>query len=53
MVPVILILQYSFGAKWVWVDKGVGKERRWKVRISWSGDHPVAEGAELAAFVDG
>ena len=41
-------------AKWVWdVDRGDGKgERRLKVGISWSGDHRVVEGAELAAFVE-
>lgn len=41
-------------AKWVWdVDRGDGKgERRLKVGVSWSGDHRVVEGAELAAFVE-
>ena len=41
-------------AKWVWdVDRGDGRgERRLKVGISWSGDHRVVEGAELAAFVE-
>lgn len=41
-------------AKWVWdVDRGDGKgERRLKMGISWSGDHRVVEGAELAAFVE-
>jgi 2-oxoisovalerate dehydrogenase E2 component (dihydrolipoyl transacylase) len=41
-------------AKWVWdVDRGDGMgERRLKVGISWSGDHRVIEGAELAAFVE-
>ncbi|KAJ8515292.1 hypothetical protein ONZ45_g7274 [Pleurotus djamor] len=41
-------------AKWVWdVDRGDGKgERRLKVGISWSADHRVVEGAELAAFVE-
>lgn len=41
-------------AKWVWdVDRGDGSgERRLKVGVSWSGDHRVVEGAELAAFVE-
>lgn len=41
-------------AKWIWdVDRGEGKgERRLKMGISWSGDHRVVEGAELAAFVE-
>ncbi|KAF4623419.1 hypothetical protein D9613_001377 [Agrocybe pediades] len=41
-------------AKWVWdVDRGDGKgERRLKLGVSWSGDHRVVEGAELAAFVE-
>ncbi|KAG7090434.1 hypothetical protein E1B28_009553 [Marasmius oreades] len=41
-------------AKWVWdVDRGDGKgERRLKVGVSWSADHRVVEGAELAAFVE-
>jgi 2-oxoisovalerate dehydrogenase E2 component (dihydrolipoyl transacylase) len=41
-------------AKWVWdVDRGDGKgERRLKIGISWSADHRVIEGAELAAFVE-
>ncbi|KAH7919221.1 CoA-dependent acyltransferase [Leucogyrophana mollusca] len=41
-------------AKWVWdVDRGDGKgERRLKLPISWSADHRVLEGAELAAFVE-
>jgi 2-oxoisovalerate dehydrogenase E2 component (dihydrolipoyl transacylase) len=41
-------------AKWVWdVDRGDGKgERRLKLGISWSADHRVVEGAELAAFVE-
>lgn len=41
-------------AKWVWdVDRHDGKgERRLKVGVSWSGDHRVIEGAELAAFVE-
>ncbi|KAJ3726012.1 CoA-dependent acyltransferase [Lentinula raphanica] len=41
-------------AKWIWdVDRGDGSgERRLKVGISWSADHRVVEGAELAAFVE-
>ncbi|TFK48065.1 CoA-dependent acyltransferase [Heliocybe sulcata] len=41
-------------AKWVWdVDRGDGQgERRLKVGVSWSADHRVVEGAELAAFVE-
>ncbi|KAH9487392.1 Lipoamide acyltransferase component of branched-chain alpha-keto acid dehydrogenase complex, mitochondrial [Psilocybe cubensis] len=41
-------------AKWVWdVDRGDGTgERRLKLGVSWSGDHRVVEGAELAAFVE-
>ncbi|TFK63377.1 CoA-dependent acyltransferase [Pluteus cervinus] len=41
-------------AKWVWdVNRGDGTgERRLKVGISWSADHRVVEGAELAAFVE-
>ncbi|KAE9400785.1 CoA-dependent acyltransferase [Gymnopus androsaceus JB14] len=41
-------------AKWVWdVDRGDGTgERRLKLGISWSADHRVVEGAELAAFVE-
>ncbi|RDB27303.1 Lipoamide acyltransferase component of branched-chain alpha-keto acid dehydrogenase complex, mitochondrial [Hypsizygus marmoreus] len=41
-------------AKWVWdVDRGDGKgERRLKLGVSWSADHRVVEGAELAAFVE-
>jgi len=41
-------------AKWVWdVDREDGKgERRLKLGVSWSGDHRVVEGAELAAFVE-
>jgi len=46
-------------ARWVWdVSEGVweateGKgERRLKVDVSWSADHRVVEGAELAAFVE-
>jgi 2-oxoisovalerate dehydrogenase E2 component (dihydrolipoyl transacylase) len=41
-------------ARWVWdVERadGVG-ERRLKVGVSWSADHRVVEGAELAAFVE-
>ncbi|KAJ7591476.1 2-oxoacid dehydrogenases acyltransferase-domain-containing protein [Mycena floridula] len=41
-------------AKWIWdVDRGDGSgERRLKVGVSWSADHRVVEGAELAAFVE-
>ncbi|KAF9527890.1 2-oxoacid dehydrogenases acyltransferase-domain-containing protein [Crepidotus variabilis] len=41
-------------AKWEWdVSKGADKgERRLKLGVSWSGDHRVVEGAELAAFVE-
>lgn len=41
-------------AKWVWdVERGDRKgERRLKVGVSWSADHRVVEGAELAAFVE-
>ncbi|KAG1730418.1 CoA-dependent acyltransferase [Suillus paluster] len=40
-------------ARWVWdVSKSEHGERRLKVGISWSGDHRVMEGAELAAFVE-
>ncbi|KAF8883828.1 CoA-dependent acyltransferase [Infundibulicybe gibba] len=41
-------------AKWVWdVERGDGSgERRLKVGVSWSADHRVVEGAELAAFVE-
>ncbi|KZT24409.1 CoA-dependent acyltransferase [Neolentinus lepideus HHB14362 ss-1] len=41
-------------AKWVWdVDRGDGKgERRLKIGVSWTADHRVVEGAELAAFVE-
>ncbi|KZP22094.1 CoA-dependent acyltransferase [Athelia psychrophila] len=41
-------------AKWVWdVDVGDGTgQRRLKVGVSWSADHRVVEGAELAAFVE-
>jgi len=41
-------------AKWTWDverEDGVG-ERRLKVGVSWSADHRVVEGAELAAFVE-
>ena len=46
-------------ARWVWdvsdeawdVTEGRG-ERRLKVDVSWSADHRVVEGAELAAFVE-
>ncbi|KIY62624.1 CoA-dependent acyltransferase, partial [Cylindrobasidium torrendii FP15055 ss-10] len=40
-------------AKWVWdVDRNPQGERRLKLGVSWSGDHRVIEGAELAAFVE-
>ncbi|THH15295.1 hypothetical protein EW146_g5158 [Bondarzewia mesenterica] len=41
-------------ARWEWdVNRGDGKgERRLKVSVSWSADHRVVEGAELAAFVE-
>jgi 2-oxoisovalerate dehydrogenase E2 component (dihydrolipoyl transacylase) len=42
-------------AKWIWDvnrnENGQG-ERRLKVGVSWSADHRVVEGAELAAFVE-
>lgn len=38
-------------AKWV-RDEGRDGERRLKVGVSWSADHRVVEGAELAAFVE-
>jgi 2-oxoisovalerate dehydrogenase E2 component (dihydrolipoyl transacylase) len=41
-------------ARWVWdVDQGDGRgERRLKLGISWSVDHRVVDGVELAAFVE-
>lgn len=40
-------------AKWVWdVNRNEKGERRLKVGVSWSADHRVVEGAELAAFVE-
>ncbi|KAF8264344.1 2-oxoacid dehydrogenases acyltransferase-domain-containing protein [Lactarius quietus] len=41
-------------ARWVWdVERGDGTgERRLKMAVSWSADHRVVEGAELAAFVE-
>lgn len=41
-------------AQWVWdVNMGDGTgQRRLKVGASWSADHRVVEGAELAAFVE-
>jgi 2-oxoisovalerate dehydrogenase E2 component (dihydrolipoyl transacylase) len=41
-------------ARWVWdVERGEGVgERRLKMGVSWSADHRVVEGAELAAFVE-
>jgi len=41
--------------KWVWDVNSNGNgqgERRLKVSVSWSADHWVVEGAELAAFVE-
>ncbi|KAJ8586585.1 CoA-dependent acyltransferase [Rhizopogon salebrosus TDB-379] len=40
-------------ARWVWdVSRSEHGERRLKVGVSWSADHRVLEGAELAAFVE-
>jgi len=41
-------------ARWVWdVERGDGKgERRLRLGVSWSADHRVVEGAELAGFVE-
>ena len=40
-------------AKWVWdVERREEGEKRLKVGVSWSADHRVVEGAELAAFVE-
>ena len=50
-------------AKWVWDVDGAGHhdawprstakgERRLQMPVSWSADHRVVEGAELAAFVE-
>ncbi|KAF8626580.1 hypothetical protein AX15_004793 [Amanita polypyramis BW_CC] len=46
-------------ARWVWDVEGEGKdgkrgrgEERLKMSVSWSADHRVVEGAELAAFVE-
>lgn len=47
-------------AKWVWdvsdefyrPSEAIHGERRLKVDVSWSADHRVVEGAELAAFVE-
>lgn len=36
----------------VWARTGGKGERRMKVGVSWSADHRVVEGAELAAFVE-
>lgn len=37
-------------ARWVWDEER--KERRMVVGVSWSADHRVVEGAEMAAFVE-
>jgi 2-oxoisovalerate dehydrogenase E2 component (dihydrolipoyl transacylase) len=40
-------------AKWVWdVDRSSTGERRLHLPVSWSADHRVVEGAEMAAFVE-
>ena len=41
-------------ARWEWdVERCDGKgERRLRMGVSWSADHRVVEGAELAAFVE-
>ncbi|KAF6758837.1 2-oxoacid dehydrogenases acyltransferase-domain-containing protein [Ephemerocybe angulata] len=40
-------------AKWVWdVNRRAEGERRLVLPVSWSADHRVVEGAELAAFVE-
>ena len=43
-------------ARWVWDVEREGNEgrgeRRLKVGVSWSADHRVVEGAEMAAFVE-
>ena len=41
-------------AKWVRDEERRGKEgeKRLKVGVSWSADHRVVEGAELAAFME-
>ena len=41
-------------AKWVWDVDGDNEhgQRRLKLGVSWSGDHRIVEGAELAAFVE-
>lgn len=40
-------------ARWVWdISKSERGERRLKIGVSWSADHRVLEGAELAAFVE-
>ncbi|KAL5518395.1 hypothetical protein ACEPAH_77 [Sanghuangporus vaninii] len=39
-------------AKWIRDEERGGGERRLKVGASWSADHRVVEGAELAAFVE-
>ncbi|KAI8983293.1 CoA-dependent acyltransferase [Trametes punicea] len=40
-------------ARWEWdVDRDPKGERRLKLGVSWSADHRVVEGAELAAFVE-
>ncbi|PPR06544.1 hypothetical protein CVT26_000722 [Gymnopilus dilepis] len=41
-------------AKWAWDVDGDNEhgQRRLKLGVSWSGDHRIVEGAELAAFVE-
>ncbi|KAF9245406.1 2-oxoacid dehydrogenases acyltransferase-domain-containing protein [Melanogaster broomeanus] len=47
------VLVPGAAASWVWdVSDDVPGERRLKVDVSWSADHRVVEGAELAAFVE-
>ena len=35
-----------------WLDEGTGVKKRLRVGVSWSADHRIVEGAELAAFVE-